>query len=376
MTPRQRETGSRSQSSRSTKARGRRPKIRRFLFGRAGRTPIFLYVLVNKNGVRAAITNFGARLVSLEVPDREGNRADVVLGYDSLAGYLKDTAHFGSIVGRYANRIAKGQFRLDGATYHLPINNGPNSLHGGIEGFDQRVWQARELTSLNSPALELTLTSPDGDQGYPGALHVRVVYALTGRNALRIQYRAVADRPTVLNLTNHSYFNLDGQGDGDILDTVITINADKYTPTGKSQIPTGRFASVAGTPLDFRKPMPIAAHIGADHPQLKIAGGYDQNWILHRGGKTGLVLAARARAPRSGRVLTVYTTEPGLQFYSGNSLRGPLRGKHGKVYQYRYGFAFEAQHYPDSPNHPHFPSTVLRPGRVYRQTTVFRFSTR
>ena len=353
------------------------PKIKKLPFGKlADGTPIHLYVLTNKNGMQAAITNFGARLVSLKVPDRNGKLADVVLGYNSVEGYVKDTAYFGAIVGRYANRIAKGRFKLDGVTYHLPINNGPNSLHGGPKGFENLVWQARELTGSKNPALELTLTSPNGDEGYPGTMHVRVIYTLTEQNAVRIQYRATTDKPTVINLTNHSYFDLDGQGNGNILDTVLTINADKYTPTDKTQIPTGKIVSVKGTPFDFLKPTPIGARINDDNAQLKMAGGYDHNWVLNRDDKTGLVLAARAYSPKSGRVLTVYTTEPGVQFYTGNFLNGTLVGKGGKVYKYRYGFTLETQHYPDSPNQPNFPSTVLKPGQVYRQTTVFKFSTR
>lgn len=352
-------------------------KIKKLSFGKLpDGTPIHLYVLTNKNGMQAAITNFGARLVSLKVPDRKGKLADVVLGYSSVAGYLKDTAYFGAIVGRYANRIAKGRFKLNGVTYHLPINNGPNSLHGGPKGFENLVWQARELTGSKNPALELTLTSPNGDESYPGTMHVHVIYTLTEQNAVRIQYRASTDKPTIINLTNHSYFNLDGQGNGNILDTVLTINADKYTPTDKTQIPTGKIVSVKGTPFDFLKPTPIGARINENNQQLKIAGGYDHNWVINRDHKTGLVLAARAYSPKSGRVLSVYTTEPGVQFYSGNFLDGTLVGKGGKVYKYRYGFTLETQHYPDSPNHPNFPSTVLKPGQVYRQTTVFKFSTR
>jgi aldose 1-epimerase len=353
------------------------PKIKKLPFGKMpDGAPIHLYVLTNKNGMQASITNFGARLVSLKVPDRNGKLADVVLGYSSVAGYLKDTAYFGAIVGRYANRIAKGRFKLNGVTYKLPINNGVNSLHGGPKGFENLVWQARELTNSKDPAIELTLTSPDGDEGYPGTMHVRVIYTLTEQNAVRIQYRATTDKPTIINLTNHSYFNLDGQGNGNILDTVLMINADKYTPTDKTQIPTGKIVSVKGTPFDFLKPTPIGARINEKNEQLKMAGGYDHNWVINRDHKTGLVLAARAYSPKSGRVLSVYTTEPGVQFYSGNFLDGTLVGKGGKVYKYRYGFTLETQHYPDAPNHPNFPSTVLKPGQVYRQTTVFKFSTR
>jgi aldose 1-epimerase len=355
----------------------RGPMIKKLAFGKlADGTPIHLYVLTNKNGMQMAVTNFGARLVSLKVPDRNGKLADVVLGYDSVQGYVHDTAYFGAIAGRYANRIARGKFTLDGKTYSLPINNGVNSLHGGKIGFDKLVWHARELTKGKNPAIELTLTSPDGGQGYPGTMHVRVIYTLTAQNAVRIEYRATTDKPTIINLTNHAYFNLDGQGNGNILDTVLMINADAYTPTDKTQIPTGKIVSVKGTPFDFLKPTPIGARINEDNAQLKMAKGYDHNWVLNRDDKTGLVLAARAYSPKSGRILTVLTTEPGVQFYSGNFLDGSLHGKDGKVYKFRYGFTLETQHYPDSPNHPNFPSTVLKPGQVYRQTTVFKFSTR
>lgn len=348
--------------------------MKKLPFGKlADGTPIQLYVLTNADGVQVAITNFGARVVSIKVPDRQGKLGDVALGYDSVKGYETDTTYFGAIAGRYANRIAKGTFRLDGVTYHLPINNPPNSLHGGTIGFDKKVWHAEELTKSKNPALELTLVSPNGDQGYPGTLHVTVIYTLLPDNALRIDYRATTDKPTIINLTNHTYFNLDGQGNDTILPTILTINADSYTPTDKTQIPTGKIVSVKGTPFDFLKPTEVGARINEKNPQLEAGKGYDHNWVLDRDAKKGLVLAARAYDPRSGRVLTVYTTEPGLQFYSGNYLNG-VHGKDGSVYRYRSGFTLETQHYPDSPNHPNFPSTVLKPGQVYRQTTIFKFS--
>ncbi len=353
-----------------------KPGIQKRSFGKLSNgTPIQLYVLTNKNGMQVAITNFGARVVSIRVPDRKGKLGDVALGYGSVTKYEDDTTYFGAIAGRYANRIAKGKFTLDGVTYHLPINDGPNSLHGGKIGFDKKVWTARELRGAN-PALELTLVSPNGDQGYPGTLHVRVIYTVTANNSLRIQYRATTDKPTVINLTNHTYFNLDGEGSGSILPTILTINADYYTPTDDTQIPTGKIVSVKGTPFDFLKPTEVGARINEKNTQLEYAKGYDDNWVLNRDDKKGLVFAARAYDPRSGRVLTVYTTEPGIQFYTGNYLSDKIIGKHGHVYGYRTGFTLETQHYPDSPNHPNFPSTVLNPGQVYRQTTVFRFSTR
>jgi aldose 1-epimerase len=352
------------------------PKVKKLPFGKlADGTQIHLYVLTNKNGMQVSITNFGARVVSIKVPDRNGKLGDVALGYDSVKGYVHDTTYFGAIVGRFANRIAKGRFKLNGVTYQLPINDGPNSLHGGKIGFDKKVWHAEILKDAKNPALELTLVSPNGDQGYPGTLHVRVIYTLMADNALRIQYHATTDKPTIINLTNHTYFNLDGAGNKTILPTVLMINANKYTPTNATQIPTGKIVSVKGTPFDFLKPTPVGARINEKNQQLKFAKGYDDNWVLNRDHKKGLVLAARAYDPRSGRVLTVYTTEPGLQFYSGNYLKD-VHGKHGEIYPYRSGFTTEAQHYPDAPNHPNFPSTVLKPGQVYRQTTVYKFSVR
>lgn len=349
------------------------PSMKKLPFGKlADGTPIQLYVLTNADGMRVAITNFGARVVSIVVPDRSGKFGDVVLGYDSVKGYENDTTYFGAIVGRFANRIAKGQFRLDGVTYHLPINDGSNSLHGGKVGFDKKVWYARERSASS---IELTLVSPNGDQGYPGTLQVTVVYTLTADNALRIRYRATTDKPTIINLTNHTYFNLDGEGNATILPTILTIYGNRYTPVDKTQIPTGKIVSVKGTPFDFLKPTAVGERINEKNAQLEIGKGYDHNWVLDRDHKTGLVLAARAYDPRSGRVLSVYTTEPGLQFYSGNYLN-KVKGKQGHVYDFRSGFTLETQHYPDSPNHPNFPSTVLRPGQVYRQLTAFRFSVR
>ena len=333
---------------------------------------VYLYTLTNRSGMQVEITNYGGRVVSIMAPDRHGKMADIVLGFDNLAGYLGDHPYFGAIVGRYANRIAKGEFKLDGKVYHLPINNGPNSLHGGLKGFDKRVWTAREL-SQNHPALELTYLSKDGEEGYPGDLHVRVVYVLTDLDELRIDYYATTDKDTVLNLSNHTYFNLAGQASGDILKQVMMINASRFTPVDSSLIPTGQLESVAGTPLDFRKPTAIGARINADNQQLKFARGYDFNYVLDRKGP-GLILAARASDPQSGRMLEVLTTQPGLQFYTGNFLDGSVRGKGGVAYAFRSAFCLEAQHYPDSPNHPDFPTTELKPGETFSETTVFKFS--
>lgn len=330
-----------------------------------------LYCLAGQNGLQAAITDYGGAIVSLHVPDRTGKSADVVLGYDSLAGYEADKPYLGAIIGRFANRIAHGRFTLNGVTYTLPRNNGDNSLHGGTTGFNKRLWTAKELSG-NS--LELTYLSLDGEEGYPGDLSTKVVYTVTGQCELRIDYSATTNKNTIVNLTNHSYFNLAGQGEGDILGHEVAIHARHFTPVNANLIPTGEIRSVQGTPLDFTKRTAIGARISADDEQLKLAGGYDQNWIPERQGDRTLVLAAEAYEPTSGRVLEVLTTQPGIQFYSGNFLDGSARGKGGKLYHRRYGFCLETQHYPDSPNQPNFPSTELQPGQQYRETTVFKFS--
>ncbi|MGH9326136.1 MAG: aldose epimerase family protein [Terriglobia bacterium] len=334
---------------------------------------VHLFTLTNGTGMKAGIITYGARIAFIDVPDRDGKMADVVLGFDNLQGYLGKDPYFGATIGRFANRIADGRFTLDGVTHQLPINNGPNSLHGGIKGFDKQVWKAREVFG-GPPAVELTYLSKDGEEGYPGDLHVKVVYTLENDNGLRIEYTATTDKDTVINLTNHSYFNLSGQGSGSILDEEIMINADRFTPINKNMIPTGEIRSVAGTPFDFRHLTRIGARIDEDNPQLKFAHGYDDNFILNREDKE-MTLAARAVDSASGRVLEVSTTEPGVQFYTGNFLDGSIRGKGGKVYGYRSAFTLETQHYPDSPNHPNFPSTELKPGELFQQTTVFKFST-
>jgi aldose 1-epimerase len=351
------------------------PGIKRSVFGKMPNgQEVSLYTLTNRNGMKVEITNYGARIVSIVVPDRHGKFADVVLGYDNLDGYLsKGDPFFGAIVGRYANRIARGRFKLDGVEYHLPINDGPNSLHGGPEGFDKRVWKAEELSQTH-PAVEFTYVSKNGEEGYPGDLTVKVTYTLTEGNELRIDYHATTDKDTVLNLSNHSYFNLAGQGSGNILKEIMMINSDKFTPVDSTLIPTGRLESVAGTPFDFRKPTVIGARIDEDNEQLKYCHGYDMNFVLDRKGP-GLELAARAVDPGSGRVLEVLTTQPGLQFYTGNFLDGTIHGKGGKVYGHRSAFCLETQHFPDSPNRPNFPSTELKPGQTFHQVTVFKFST-
>src|SRR5271169_1459678 len=331
-----------------------------------------LYILTNKNGVEALITNYGGTVVSLKVPDRDGKFDDVVLGYDNLDGYAGGKAYIGATVGRYANRIAHATFTLDGTTYALAKNDGDNHLHGG---FSKRVWTAKDVSGRAGPVLELTYLSKDGEEGFPGALSVTVVYTLTDQNELKIDYSATTDKDTVLNLTNHAYFNLAGQGNGDILQQQIMIKADRFTPIDATSIPTGELRSVKGTPFDFANLTAIGARIDQDDQQLKLGKGYDHNWVLNNGTPGSLFFAAEAYDPHSGRVLEVWTTEPGIQLYTGNFLDG-IHGKDGKVYNRRYAFCLETQHFPDSPNHPNFPSTELKPGQHFQSTTVYKFSTK
>lgn len=332
-------------------------------------TPVERFTLTNANGVELKAISYGGIITSLRVPDRAGKLDDVVLGFDTLDPYLKNDPFFGAIIGRYGNRIAKAQFTLNGKTYKLAANNGPNHLHGGIKGFDKVVWA---VEPVGSNGLAFTRTSPDGEEGYPGNLRTRVTYTLTDKNELVVEYHATTDKATPVNLTQHTYFNLAGHASGDILGHELMLNADRYTPVDDTLIPTGELAPVQGTPFDFRKPTAIGARINNDHPQLKAGQGYDHNWVLNRKG-AGLQLAARVREPNSGRTLEVATTEPGIQFYSGNFLDGTLKGKGGVVYKHRTGFCLETQHYPDSPNQPKFPTTTLEPGADYRTRTVFTF---
>jgi aldose 1-epimerase len=328
------------------------------------------FVLGNAHGMRVTILTYGGIVQSLEVPDRNGATANVVLGFDEPQGYLDHPGpYFGAVIGRYGNRIAGGRFTLDGVAHEVPVNNGPNSLHGGTAGFDRQLWSA---TPIGPDALELSHVSPDGDQGYPGTLSVTVRYTVTGDQALRIDYRATTDAPTVVNLTNHSYFNLAGAGSSDVYGHLVQINATHFTPVDASLIPTGDFAPVARTPLDFRRPVAVGDRIREAHPQLRHAGGYDHNWVLDRTGD-GLFAAAQVTEPVSGRTMEVLTTEPGVQFYSGNFLDGTIAGRGGVLYRQGDGLALETQHFPDSPNRPAFPSTVLRPGGTYRSTTEYRF---
>jgi len=336
--------------------------------------PVGLYTLTNTGGMEVAITNYGGVVVSIKAPDRSGKFADVVLGFDTFDAYLNNTPFFGALVGRYGNRIAKARFTLDGHEYHLAANDNGNTLHGGLKGFDKRLWNAKDVSTKEVPALELTYLSKDGEEGFPGNLSVTVTYSLTPKNELKIDYAATTDKDTVLNLTNHSYFNLAGQGEGDILSHLMMINGDRFTPVDATLIPTGELKSVAGTPLDFRKPTAIGARIDADDQQIKFGRGYDHNFVLNRKGGE-LILAARVTEPSSGRVLEVLTTQPGLQFYTGNFLDGTIHGKVGKVYPRRSAFCMETQRFPDSPNQPQFPTTALKPGKHFQSTTVFRFST-
>ncbi len=337
-----------------------------------GATPdgktVELYTLRNSKGAEARIMNYGGVLVSLKVPDRTSAFGDVVAGLDSFQDYLKPPPYFGAIIGRYGNRIGNARFSLDGVEYKLAKNDGQNSLHGGARGFDKRLWQANPLSPQS---LELKYRSADGEEGYPGNLDVTVKYTLTDANELRIDYSATTDKETVVNLTNHSYFNL--AGEGDILAHEVTINADRFTPIDKGLIPTGELKDVTGTPFDFRTATAIGKRIEQKDQQLMFAGGYDHNWVLNRKGD-GLETLAKVTDPKSGRVMEVLTTQPGLQFYTGNFLDGTLKGK-GRVYTRRSAFCMETQHFPDSPNKPSFPSTVLKPGSTYQSTTVYRFST-
>jgi aldose 1-epimerase len=332
------------------------------------------YTLTNTTGAKVKIITYGARLVSIEVPDRNGKRGDVTLGYDDIAGYEKDSSFLGAIVGRYGNRIAKGHFTLDGQTYTLATNNAPNHLHGGLKGFDKVVWTGKGSVVAGVARLVLSYLSKDQEEGYPGNLSVRVIYTWTNRNQLRMDYLATTDKATVLNLTNHAYFNLAGAGNGDILKHELRINALRFTPTDETSIPLGELRSVKNTPLDFNTATPIGARIEDKYEQLVSGNGYDHNFVLNKlPGK--LSLAAEAYEPASGRVLRVLTTEPGVQFYSGNFLSGAT-GKGGLTYPRRSGFCLETQHFPDSPNKPKFPTTVLRPGVRYTQTTIYQFTVR
>jgi len=345
-------------------------EIKKEIFGRLpDGKEVEAFILTNSHGLRAKIMTYGATLISLETPDRNGQLADIVLGHNNLEGYLKreTNPYFGATVGRYANRLAKGRFILNGKEYHLATNDGPNHLHGGLNGFDRVLWKGEPFKEEQALGVKFSYLSPDGEEGYPGNLEVVVTYRLTEDNELRINYEAKTDQPTIVNLTHHSYFNLAGEGQGSILDHELLINADYFTPVDSELIPTGEISPVKGTPFDFTTPKPIGAEID------QVPGGYDHNFVL-RQGESSLRLAAQLYEPKSGRLMEIFTTEPGLQFYSGNFLNGSIKGKSGRAYQKHYGLCLETQHFPDSPNRPNFPSTELRPGEEYASVTVHRFA--
>jgi aldose 1-epimerase len=342
--------------------------IHKSSFGKtANGEAVDIYTLSNGAGLTAKIMTFGAIITELKTPDRNGTVGDIVLGFDNFEQYAKGHPFFGAIAGRYANRIAKGKFTLDGKEYHLPINNGPNSLHGGLIGFDKKVWKAELIESTEGPSLRLSCFSADGEEGYPGNLNVTVTYTLTQKNELRIDYGATTDKATPINLTNHSYFNL--AGSGNVLDHELMLEADHYTPVDETLIPLGEIKSVKGTPLDFTKTKTIGRDIAQTPDYIK---GYDHNFVLNNGGKS-LALCAHVSDPKSGRIMEIYTTEPGVQLYTGNNLNGSITGINGVKYEKYAGFCLETQHYPDSPNHPNFPPTILRPGEKFQSTTIIKF---
>jgi aldose 1-epimerase len=348
--------------------------IEKTLFGKlADGKEIYAYTLKNPNGMVAKIINYGATVVTLSAPDKNGKFADVVLGYDNLDGYVKGTTFFGAIVGRYGNRIAKGKFTLDGKEYKLATNNGPNHLHGGVIGFNKVVWNAEPIENPASPALKLTYVSKDGEEGYPGTVTLKVTYTLTSDNQLKIDYEGTTDKTTILNPTNHSYFNLSGDPSKTILDHILMIDADNTTPVNRGLIPTGVLADVTNTPMDFRTPKVIGKDIDAKFEQIQFGGGYDHNWVLNKH-KEAVPKIVSVYEPVSGRFLEVFSDQPGVQFYSGNFLDGTVPGKNGIKYQKRSGLCLEAQKFPDSPNEPKFPSTTLKPGETYKQTTIYKFS--
>lgn len=337
-------------------------------------TQVFAYTLSNPQGMTMKVINYGGIIVSLTAPDRNGKMEDVVLGFDTLAGYVNDTGFYGGIIGRYANRIANGKFTLDGYTYSLAKNNGNNHLHGGIKGFHKVFWNIEEYPSTEGPGLRLTYLSPDGEEGFPGNLRTEVTYVLTDKNELKICYSAVTDKKTIVNLTQHSYFNLTGDPRQDILSHLLMLNADQFLPVNSNHIPTGELRNVQSTPFDFTQPKTVGLHINETDEQLILGGGYDHCWVVREKGSSPQ-LAAVLTEPRSGRVLSVYTTEPGIQLYTGNFLDGSAIGKSNIAYAYRCGICLETQHFPDSPNHQHFPSVTLNPGETYRSQTVFAFAT-
>jgi aldose 1-epimerase len=345
-------------------------------FGKVDGRDVELYTLTNANGLSMSITNYGGIITSFLVPDKSGKMTDVVLGHNDVDSYVKVNPYFGALIGRYGNRIGKGKFSLEGKEYQVTVNDGVNSLHGGKKGFDKVVWDAKEVKTADAVGLELKYMSKDGEEGYPGNLKVSATYWLTNKNEFKIDYTAVTDKATVVNLTQHNYWNLAGEESGTVLDEELMINADKYTPIDSGLIPTGVLAPVAGTPLDFLKPTPIGSRINEDFEQLKLAKGYDHNWVLNKKNPGTVTHAATLYNPANGIVMDVSTTEPAIQFYSGNFLDGTITGKSGKPYILHCGLCLETQHYPDSPNKPQFPSTELKPGKTYKTSTVYKFSTK
>jgi len=363
-------------------AHGGPPTISEEFFGKVDGTPVFRYTLANGAGLTVKLLTYGGIVQSVLVPDGRGRSVNVALGFPTLADYVAHNSpaagggvYFGALIGRFANRIAKGMFTLDGVTYQVPVNNNGNALHGGTIGFDKKIWTASTESSADSVSLHLEYVSPDGEMGFPGNLATRATYTLDNSGRLALKFHATTDKATVVNLTNHSYWNLAGESSGAVYGQQLYLNASHYTPVDSTQIPTGAILPIAGTPLDFTHPTTIGAHIAADNPQLLIGQGYDLNWVLNEHGGGALAPAARAVDTHSGRTLTVWTTQPGVQFYSGNFLTGALIGTGDTAYRQSYGFALETQHYPDAPNHPNFPSTVLRPGQTYEHTTVYQLST-
>jgi len=368
-------------SSSAAASHGRRPTISREPFGQINGAVVYRYTLTAGNGLTVRILTYGGIVQTVQVPDRRGHPVDLVLGFATLDDYVAHNSpaagggvYFGALIGRYANRIAKGTFTLDGVTYHIPINNNGNALHGGTVGFDQKIWTPSASSGHDSVSLRLEYVSPDGEMGFPGTLTTQATYTLDNRGRLTLTFHSTTDKPTVINLTNHTYWNLAGESSGNVYDQLLYLNANHFTPVDSTQIPTGQVAPVHGTPMDFTRPTAIGAHIAVNDPQLLIGQGYDVNWVVNGPAGAAPRLAARAVDPHSGRVLTIYTTQPGIQFYSGNFLAGTLVGTGNTVYRQSYGFALETQNFPDAPNHPNFPSAVLRPGQVYQQTSVYEIS--
>lgn len=350
-------------------------KILKESFGELEGKKVDIYTLKNAGNIEVKITNYGGIVTSIKVPDKNGKFDDVVLGFNNLQDYLSSNTYFGAIVGRYANRIGNAKFSIDGQEYTLAKNNWMNCLHGGVKGFDKVLWEAEPVTGKGSQSLKLHYMSRDGEEGFPGNLDVTVTYTLTDDNSLKIDYLATTDKPTVVNLTNHTYWNLAGEGSGDILGHQLMLNSGAFTPVDRGSIPTGEIRSVEDTPMDFRKPAAVGERIGSDYEQLKFGNGYDHNWVINSGDDDKLIPAATVYEPVSGRYMEVYTTEPGVQFYSGNFLNN-ITGKSGRAYEPRSGLCLETQHYPDSPNKPEFPTVVLYPGETYSTTTVYKFSVR